>query len=85
MTGGAGTDAFIFAVGHGADQISDWQNGVDRIQIASGTWQGVTYDGFDDLRISQSASGALISFGGTSISLSGVSSGLLDASDFVFV
>ena len=85
LAGGLGADSFLFGVGYGSDRVTDWQNGSDRFEITAGTWQGVVYDSYDDLRISQTASGAQIWLGGTAITLSGVSAGLLDASDFVFV
>lgn len=39
MTGGAGIDAFVFAVGSGNDEITDWEDGTDRMRVyaADGT------------------------------------------------
>ncbi len=85
LTGGVGADVFVFAVGNGADRITDWQDGTDVIRIVSGNWQGERYDSFDDLSITQSAGNAVVSFGGTTITLAGIGSGQLDASDFIFV
>ncbi|MFC3571072.1 beta strand repeat-containing protein [Paracoccus simplex] len=85
MAGGAGADAFVFAVGNGVDRITDWQDGLDRIRIVSGNWQGQRYDGFDDLTVTQAGGNAVVSFGGTSITLAGVQAGALNASDFVFI
>ncbi|WP_017998579.1 calcium-binding protein [Paracoccus sp. N5] len=85
LNGGAGADAFVFAVNNGADRIADWQDGIDRIRIVSGSWQGERYDSFDDLDIRQTAAGAEVSFGGTTITLAGVQAGVLNAGDFVFV
>ena len=85
LTGGAGADVFLFGTGFGADHITDWQDGIDHIRITAGTWQGTRYDGFDDLHISQSGGNALVSFGGTTITLVNVNASALDASDFNFV
>ncbi|MCV2447372.1 beta strand repeat-containing protein [Paracoccus sp. DMF] len=85
LNGGAGADAFVFAVNNGADRIADWQDGIDRIRIVSGNWQGERYDSFDDLDIRQTGAGAEVSFGGTTITLAGVQAGVLNAGDFVFV
>ena len=85
LAGGAGADLFVFAVNNGADRIVDWQDGIDRIRILSGSWQGTRYDSFDDLSIRQTTAGAEVSFGGTTITLSGIQAGVLNAADFAFV
>src|SRR5690606_27973204 len=85
LSGGSGADVFVFSVRDNADRISDWQNGSDVIQIVAGTYDGERYDSFDDLTITQSGSNTVVSFGGTTVTLTGINSGLLDASDFVFV
>ncbi|WP_157033362.1 calcium-binding protein [Belnapia moabensis] len=43
MTGGAGADLFTFKTGDGADIINDFQLGVDRLSIASGTYNPWVY------------------------------------------
>ncbi|MBL6081652.1 family 16 glycosylhydrolase [Belnapia sp. T18] len=43
MTGGAGADFFAFRAGDGADIINDFQLGVDRLSIASGTYNPWVY------------------------------------------
>ncbi|MFT4012878.1 MAG: calcium-binding protein [Paracoccus sp. (in: a-proteobacteria)] len=85
LAGGAGADIFVFGVSQGADRVTDWQNGIDGLRIQSGSWQGVRYDSFDDLRIGQQGANAVITLGGTVITLANVNAGQLDASDFTFV
>ncbi|WP_144404486.1 hypothetical protein [Belnapia sp. F-4-1] len=43
MTGGAGADLFAFRTGDGADIINDFQLGVDRLSIASGSYNPWVY------------------------------------------
>ncbi|SMO65928.1 beta strand repeat-containing protein [Paracoccus laeviglucosivorans] len=81
LTGGLGVDQFHFLAANNADRITDWQNGIDRIVIHG----GAAYDEFRDLNISTVNGNAVISFGGTSITLVGASAGMVDASDFTFV
>ena len=40
MTGGAGRDDFIFNVGNGSDEITDFHKGSDRLMLNSGLWTG---------------------------------------------
>ncbi|MTH76469.1 beta strand repeat-containing protein [Paracoccus aestuariivivens] len=85
LNGGIGSDVFVFGVGQGADRVVDWQNGIDSIRVTEGVWQGVRYDSFDDLRVTQSGANTVISLGGTSITLANINAGQIDASDFNFV
>lgn len=83
LTGGGGADTFMFnAAGFGLDTVSDFANGTDRIQVTG--IAGVA--AFSDLAVSANGSGwAVVTFpDGSTITLSGVSSGQVDASDFVF-
>ena len=78
LYGGLGADVFIFAVGDGADEITDFEVG-DRIEIA-----GVS-GGFQDLIIEQAGSYTVIRYGeGDTIKLSGVSADSLGEDDFLF-
>ena len=43
LTGGAGADLFVFRSGDGFDTITDFQLGVDRLSIASGTYNPWVY------------------------------------------
>ncbi len=61
LTGGQGSDRFIFNLGDGNDTITDFEQGADRIRIASGA------DSFADLTITQVGDDALIAFGNVRI------------------
>jgi Ca2+-binding RTX toxin-like protein len=82
MTGGAGRDMFIFATGGGFDQILDFEDGLDSINLFD---TGVS--SFGDLNISAAGGGAStrIDFGGGDVLfLSGVTTAQVDSSDFIF-
>ena len=83
LTGG-GTDLerdlFVFQTGGGNDTVTDFENGVDKIQFRSIT--GTTQ--FSDLSISNNAAGdVVITYSEGTITLTGITSGI-DASDFIF-
>ncbi|MGE0699979.1 MAG: hypothetical protein AB7O57_12860, partial [Hyphomicrobiaceae bacterium] len=81
VTGGLGADTFVFANSGGHDTFTDFLNGVDHIDLR----QVAGVSRFADLAITQGSSGAELLFGaGYGITLTGVSAGLLDASDFLF-
>ncbi len=46
LTGGGGADTFVFATGYGKDEVSDFGNGADRIDIRG--WAGI--DSLADLK-----------------------------------
>ena len=84
LTGGAGVDQFWANAGlFGADTVTDFENGVDQIRLT--TIVGV--DDFTDLTITANGSGwALVSLpDGSTITLTGVTVGQIDASDFLFI
>ncbi|UTS80990.1 calcium-binding protein [Phaeobacter piscinae] len=77
LTGGAGQDVFVFArVRAGRDEITDFSDGEDRIQISGASWS--------DLSISQETGGAAIVWAGGEILIRDANADLLDASDFIF-
>jgi len=82
-TGGSGADQFtINAKAFGADTVTDFENGVDKIRI-----QGVAgWDDFSDVAVSANGSGwAVITFpDGSTITLTGVVASDVDASDFLW-
>ncbi len=82
LTGGLGNDVFLFAQGGGIDTIT---NGIDKIQIAADT--GIT--AFGQLKITggtvNGVSYSTITMGnGGQVTLTGVSTTQLDATDFIF-
>lgn len=86
LTGGLGKDIFLFAKAGGNDVITDFANGIDKIQIAADTGI-VTYS---QLKITGgiSADGiaySVINMGsGGQVTLTGVQTSLLDSTDFIF-
>ena len=76
-------DVFVFAPGNGADTITDFANGSDRIDLSAFP----EIRDFDDLSYTSNAEGVTIDladFGGGTIFLQGFSIDDLDAEDFVF-
>ena len=81
LTGGSGADAFVFDDGHGADTVTDFQNGVDTVDLTA--VGGV--DEFGDLVITDTGPGVLIDYGTGTVLLANVGNvGDVDASDFLF-
>ncbi len=84
LTGGSGADQFWANAGlFGNDTVHDFENGIDKIRLT--TIPGV--DDFTDLAVSANGSGwAVITLpDGSTITLTGVSIGQVDASDFLFI
>ena len=74
---------FVFAPGHGDDTITDFTHGEDRINLTK--FSGIS--SFDDLTITSDDDGVTIdltAYEGGAIKLDGLSSGDLDAGDFLF-
>ena len=80
LTGGKGSDTFVFNAGFGADTIVDFERGVDKVDFAG--ISGLT--SYAQLAISSGSNGALISYGGQSIIMTGITATSLTASDFLF-
>ena len=80
ITGGGGADVFLYgASGFGQDRITDFQNGVDRIDVSG------LADDVGDFSVSSAGLDAVITFAdGSRITLSGVSASLIGADDFIF-
>ncbi|MEO0362621.1 MAG: cadherin-like domain-containing protein, partial [Pseudomonadota bacterium] len=76
LIGGDGEDVFFFGANAGGDLIADFEDGVDRIEIAAG--------GFASLKIEDTLGGASVEHAGGRIKLTGVDAEDLDASDFIF-
>ncbi|RMG15302.1 MAG: choice-of-anchor D domain-containing protein [Cyanobacteria bacterium J055] len=77
LSGGAGADRFDFAATDGTNIITDFEDGLDKIGL-----QGVT---FDRLTIAQIGSDTQLTAGSLSVTLQGVASSAIDATDVVLV
>ena len=82
MTGGAGSDSFQFFAGFGADTITDFTIGSDKLDI-SGLGIKAAAFGTSALVIAGGAN-ALITVGGGTITLTGVAAANVHATDFTF-
>ena len=83
LTGGTGADTFVFAAGHGADTITDFTPGEDRIDLSAFADLGglasltLTADGSDTVL-------DLSAHGGGTVRLQGVAAADLAGEDFVW-
>jgi Ca2+-binding RTX toxin-like protein len=83
MTGGAGGDTFVFAKDYGHDTISDFEKGVDRIDLRG--WDDVT--SFSDLKahhLHEVGNNLVIQAGDDRLTLKSVDITDLHASDLIF-
>ncbi|MEG4632537.1 calcium-binding protein [Microcoleus sp. AR_TQ3_B6] len=81
LVGGAGNDVFVFGAGLGIDNISDFTNSQDTLQLINGLT-------FGQLSISAGTNGTLIraaSSGEVLASLTGVAPNLIGSEDFISV
>ena len=79
LTGGQGDDYFIFVDDFGHDIITDFENGVDQLNL-SALDEGTP---FDQVTISQSGNDSLIQFGDNSITLLDTDSANITFDDFI--
>ncbi|MEP6019652.1 MAG: hypothetical protein ABJ251_14345 [Paracoccaceae bacterium] len=78
MTGGVGADVFYFYKNQGADQILDFESGIDLVRIFA---PNLT---FADLTIKQQTGSVLVDFGAGSICFDDMMLGDLSENDFLF-
>lgn len=78
LTGGAGADIFVFRLGSGQDRVTDFQDGIDRIQITNGP------SSFDALQLETRGADTVVRFDSVEITLTGIDQSLIDANDFIF-
>ena len=71
-------DVFVFASASGHDKITDFQDGVDRIEFTSGPTS------FAQLHLSQSGVDVLVQFGTSSVLIEPATLASLTAADFLF-
>ncbi|MEH0075833.1 hypothetical protein V6L76_15205 [Pannonibacter sp. Pt2] len=84
LVGFSGADTFIFLGGNdtvtaGGTGTYGYQDGTDTLDVS--VWGATAYS---DLAVAASGSDTVISYGGNSVTLAGVSSSVIDASDFLF-
>ena len=82
MKGGAGSDIFVFVKLDGADTVSDFEVGTDKIDFSGHSDYNSFAEVLADSFLFQGTT--VIGSGLHSIQLSGVKIGQLDASDFIF-
>jgi len=78
LTGGDGADTFVLAALPGRDRITDFRDGIDRIEIRSGA------NSFDDLTIRYTTQGWLVTFDGGSALVQTSNLQAPGAEDFLF-
>jgi hypothetical protein len=78
LIGGLGRDTFILREGSGNDLVTDFQNGIDRVEIATSD------NRFGDLTIVEVEAGVRIRSDGASILLRGADLSDINAADFIF-
>ena len=83
LSGGAGADKFVFATGTGADTVNDFVFGFGK-QIDLTGMNGVYSFADVQAHANQVGGNTVLTFGTDSITLQGVMSGNLAASDFIF-
>lgn len=79
LTGGTGGDTFRFRTGDGADTITDFELGIDRIRIGQGA------AGLDELTFAASGSDVVVSFADVALTVQNVTvAELNDGANFLF-
>lgn len=89
MTGGGGSDTFVIRrTGNGDDEVTDFQNGSDRVDISDLGVQNFNQLNNQFGALSQTTDGVLVDLeaagGSGSILLGGMTLADMDASDFIF-
>lgn len=78
LTGGSGADRFVFETGDGRDSVTDFQDGLDMIEISAAGFS------FADVTISDRGANAEITVSDVTIILENVDHRLITAEDFTF-
>ena len=79
LVGGAGQDSFVFANNAGFDRLRDFHPGQDHIIVTSGA------ESLAEVGMVDTAGGLRLSFGTTSVLLTGVTLASFDTADLLFV
>jgi Ca2+-binding RTX toxin-like protein len=82
LTGGGGHDTFVFKTGFGHDKITDFQNGIDRIDVS--LWNGM--DDIGDIKHHTTASHGdlILTLGSDQLVIENMTKAQLNGSDFEF-
>ena len=78
LSGGDGADRFVFAAGDGLDTVTDFELGLDLLDLSA------TGLGFGDVAIVQSGASAFLYHGDDMIVLTNTTASSLDQDDFIF-
>ena len=78
LYGGTGADLFVFASGGGTEVVTDFENGIDRIQITNGATS------FSDLSMTAQGFGVQVTYTNAVINVYNISIDTLTADDFIF-
>ncbi len=79
LSGGTGNDQFIFNSGGGADTVTDFRDGQDKIVIGTGA------NSFADVTVADRGASVRITFADVVVTLNNVDHTLITAADFIFV
>ena len=79
VTGGAGADTFVFLTHGEADVITDFQNGVDLLEIGTGV------NSLAQVTVTDVGADTVLQFDGNSLTLKNFDHALISADDFSFV
>ncbi|MGR3592202.1 MAG: M10 family metallopeptidase C-terminal domain-containing protein [Limimaricola soesokkakensis] len=86
LTGGAGADIFVFAAGYGTDTITDFEIGLDRIELHADLMAGLTAQGAADMARSNPEGKLVLNFDETArLMLDGLGDETLSADSFIIV
>lgn len=84
LTGGFGADTFVFKSGNDHDTITDFENGIDKVDLSH--WSAIS--SFSDLKnhhLSFAHGDAIISAGGDQLVIENMTKGEVDSGDFSFL
>nr|WP_321444174.1 M10 family metallopeptidase C-terminal domain-containing protein [uncultured Cohaesibacter sp.] len=79
FSGGTGADTFVFRNAGDYDIITDFEDGIDKISIATGSHS------FSQVKILDSGANTIVQFDGSTVVLNNFNHALLGADDFLFV
>ena len=78
LTGGTYADRFVFATGDGTDTITDFQNGIDRIEITNGATS------FAQVTVTDLGADVRVRFSNVTILIEDIAHTAINSADFIF-